>query len=549
MKSILIIFLILNLNSGRLKSQLSQEWIRSYNGPVNGNDEALNHTIDNAGNVYAAGKIIGTATGFDIYCVKYNSSGYILWEKIYNGPGNGNDIAYSITLDNSGNVYVAGESKGINTNNDFILIKYNTDGDEQWNRRYNGESNSVDIPVKVVTDNSGYSIISGISWEMSSLFDIVTIKYNSDGVQQWIKRYNNSGNVNEVADDLAVDASGNIYVSGSSLGSGTLNDFVIIKYNINGDELWVNRYNGPVNGNDNMTSLTLDVAGNVIVTGTSVGAGTSLDFATIKYSPSGEEVWMKRYTTPTVNIEEPKAITNDADGNIYITGTTTGFSTSYDYMTVKYSAKGEEIWAKNYNGPSSFNFDEPGSVAVDNSGNVYVAGLSAGTGSMDDIVIVKYNSSGVESWVNRYNSPANRDDAARNITLDALGNIIVSGIITGAATGKDFAVIKFSQLTSVKITSRENPSDYSLSQNYPNPFNPSTKIKFDITQNERHKTQEVRLIVYDALGREVAALVNERLSTGSYEIEFNATAFASGVYFYKLRANDFSIVKRMTLLK
>ncbi|MDQ3020415.1 MAG: serine hydrolase [Bacteroidota bacterium] len=94
------------------------------------------------------------------------------------------------------------------------------------------------------------------------------------------------------------------------------------------------------------------------------------------------------------------------------------------------------------------------------------------------------------------------------------------------------------------------PDKFSLSQNYPNPFNPTTKIRFDITGNAIRGTQDVRLIVYDALGKEVALLVNERLSTGSYEVEFNAADYPSGIYFYSLSLNENVMdKKKMILLK
>jgi len=89
------------------------------------------------------------------------------------------------------------------------------------------------------------------------------------------------------------------------------------------------------------------------------------------------------------------------------------------------------------------------------------------------------------------------------------------------------------------------PEKYSLNQNYPNPFNPSTKIKFDIAG----KTQNVMLTIYDAIGREVSVLVNQQLTPGSYESEFRADNFASGIYFYKLEAGEFIETKRMILLK
>lgn len=96
----------------------------------------------------------------------------------------------------------------------------------------------------------------------------------------------------------------------------------------------------------------------------------------------------------------------------------------------------------------------------------------------------------------------------------------------------------------VQQLSSEIPAKYDLSQNYPNPFNPATNIKFALP-----KSGFVTLKVYDIVGREVATLVNEQLSAGTYEHNFNASAFTSGVYFYKLEAGDFSEIKKMMLVK
>jgi hypothetical protein len=90
---------------------------------------------------------------------------------------------------------------------------------------------------------------------------------------------------------------------------------------------------------------------------------------------------------------------------------------------------------------------------------------------------------------------------------------------------------------------------YSLSQNYPNPFNPQTKIKFDIPANVKGQTTNVKLVIYDLLGREVATLVNEELKPGSYEADWDGSNFSSGVYFYKIIAGDFFETKKMVLMK
>ena len=123
-------------------------------------------------------------------------------------------------------------------------------------------------------------------------------------------------------------------------------------------------------------------------------------------------------------------------------------------------------------------------------------------------------------------------------------------IVAGSRDGRIICFTGGNYLTPlVNTVSSLIPDKFSLSQNYPNPFNPVTKIKFDIPQGAGGETQDVKLIIYDALGKELQVLVNERLNAGSYEVEFKGNDFASGVYFYKLKAGSFVETKRMILLK
>ncbi len=98
-------------------------------------------------------------------------------------------------------------------------------------------------------------------------------------------------------------------------------------------------------------------------------------------------------------------------------------------------------------------------------------------------------------------------------------------------------------------TNRSQPNKFLLSQNYPNPFNPVTKIKYTIPENLSDGRQEVILKVYDILGREVATLVNEEKPAVEYEVEFNGANLPSGIYFYQLRAGEYSETMKMVLLK
>ncbi|MDZ7766498.1 MAG: T9SS type A sorting domain-containing protein [Melioribacteraceae bacterium] len=94
------------------------------------------------------------------------------------------------------------------------------------------------------------------------------------------------------------------------------------------------------------------------------------------------------------------------------------------------------------------------------------------------------------------------------------------------------------------VDDEETLVDYSLEQNYPNPFNPTTVINYSVPLESK-----VKLIVYDVLGKEIAKLVNEEKSAGSYKVEFDASSLSSGIYFYTLTAGNFSETRKMMLLK
>jgi hypothetical protein len=101
----------------------------------------------------------------------------------------------------------------------------------------------------------------------------------------------------------------------------------------------------------------------------------------------------------------------------------------------------------------------------------------------------------------------------------------------------------------IQSVGAEIPIHSSLFQNYPNPFNPQTKIKFDIPSNVKGQTSNVKLIIYDLLGREVTTLVDEELKPGTYEVDWDCSNYSSGVYFYKIITEGFVETKKMVLMK
>ena len=536
---VLTVFLLCALFADNIFSQVTQEWVARYNAAANSRDEGYSVAVDAQGNVYVTGLSIENGVNRDYLTIKYNPSGIQQWYARYNGPANGIDEAYFIAVDGLGNVYVTGHSRGSGTIDDYATVKYNPAGVQQWVQRYNGPGNSDDWANSLSVDDFGNVYVTGDSGG-----DYATIKYNTTGVQEWVQRYNGPVNGFDIATSITIDSSGNVYVTGWSLGLGnnTDYDYATIKYNSAGVQQWIQRYNSAANSVDEAYSIDVDGSGNVYVTGW-CRSGAIEDYLTIKYNSGGVLQWVHTYNGPGNGYDRAHSIAVDGLGNAYVTGVSTGNGTSYDYATIKYNVSGDTAWVRRYNGPANSG-DEANSIIADRSGNVYVTGSSIGSGAAQDYVTIRYNSDGVQEWVQRYNGPGNASDIPYSIAMDSSENIYVTGWSWGSGTMSDFATVKYSKSIGIQPISIETPGQFSLSQNYPNPFNPVTKIKFAVP-----KVSFTKLVIYDVLGREVNILVSEQLRAGTYEVSFDGTNYPSGIYYYKLSGGDYSENRKMILIK
>lgn len=538
---------ILLIFSVALKAQI-QDWVQRYNGSGNSLDVAESIAVDGSGYVYVTGQSTAINNNLDCVTIKYNSAGNEIWIQSYDAPGNSDDKGMAIAVDKFGNIYVTGETEVLSGNRDFLSIKYNSSGIQQWVNTYNGPGNNTDAATLIAVDNSSNVYVSGYSWGSGTLTDYATIKYDSAGVQKWIKRYNGPGNINDVPRSIATDDSGNVYVTGESVGAGTNYDFATIKYGPAGNERWVRRYHNNAASNEKAAALFVDSQGNVYVTGSSDGDGTGADYVTINYNSNGTQQWLKKYNGPANNADIPSSISGDGFSNVFVTGLsmdTLGGRLNADYATIKYSSAGIEQWVRRYNGPADSS-DYAYSIAPDSASNIYVTGRSIGNGTGADYATISYTSAGDEQWVQRYNGTGNGNDEPWNFTVDAWGNAYVTGGSIGSGSGFDFATVKYSPLTTGVAHNPKIPADdFQLKQNYPNPFNPKTSIQYTIGDK-----QFVSVKVYDILGKEIAILVNEEKPVGEYKVGWDASYVSSGIYFYQLKAGDnFTQTKKMILMR
>src|ERR1051326_1640332 len=404
-----------------------QAWVARYNPPWNAEDYAKAIAVDTQGNVYVTGDSWGLGGNYDYATVKYNSVGQQVWVARYHGPDDGNDQANAIAIDATGNVYVTGSSENSDSYSDWATIKYNSAGQQQWVARHSVCPRSHASASAIAVDSSGNPYVTGVDGDGWG-----TIKYNSSGEEQWVVHYNSG-----TPAAIALDQVDNVYVTGGDT------DYVTIKYDSAGHPQWVARYHGPGTGSDYAHAIAIDVsAENIYVTGESAGSGTALDYATIKYNPVGQQQWVARYDGPAHSNDHGAAIGVDGSGDVYVTGDSVGLGTYYDYATVKYDSAGQEQWVARYNGPAS---DQDGatSLAVGNSGNVYVTGYSRRSLFHNGYATIKYNSVGQQEWLARYDDEL--DNFAQAIAVDGAENVYVTGRSLGSHTNYDYATIKYGQ--------------------------------------------------------------------------------------------------------
>jgi hypothetical protein len=525
--------------------EVIEAWVARYNGPGNGSDAATALALDDSGNVFVTGWSPGIGTGTDYATIKYDPGGTELWVARYNGPGNGGDWALAIALDDSGNVYVTGSSEGNGTGTDYATIKYDPGGTELWVVRYNGPVNGYDNAQALALDESGKVYVTGESEGIGSGDDYATIKYDTDGNELWVARYEGPGNGYDVANALAVDDSGNVYVTGNSFEF--LLDYATIKYDTDGVEQWVARYNGPWNSNDEAIALAVDDSGNVYVTGQSYGLGTLWDYATIKYDTDGDTLWVTLYNGPVNGGDGAAAIAVDDSGNAYVTGESdTGGATFCDYATIKYNTDGDTLWVARYHGQGGV-ADYANAIDLDNSGNVYVTGESPGIGTDGDYGTIKYDPDGTELWVALYNGPGNGYDGAYSLAVDDSGNVYVTGESYGIGTYADYATIKYSEIGQGvgNDPSSAIPDEFALRGPYPNPFNPVTTFKIELPV-----ASWVTLQVYDIGGRLIESPLQDAWKQAGYrEVTFDGSGLASGVYLYRLEVGQYTASGKMVLMK
>lgn len=395
---------------------LDINWNKTYDG-VGENDEARSVATDANGDVYVIGygkKLNGSSTGKDWWIMKFDRNGLREWNMTFDGNDD-DDVAESVTVDNDNNVYVVGGGTNLNgsgTGDDYWIMKFNSDGDRQWNKTYDnmGFLGFGEGASSVATDSNGNAYVVGSTWNPG--YDWWIMKFNSDGEREWEKIFEGGG-WKDKAKSVAVDASNDVYVVGCGLrmnGSETGLDWWIMKLNPDGELQWNKTYDSGgccVSGCDDHDgdvaySVATDSTDNVYVVGTglNLSSGTYYDWWIMKFDRNGLREWNMTFNGNDGGDGDDfaRSVATDTDDNVYVVGygsNVDGSSTGQDWWIMKFDSNGGRKWTKTYDGNGNA---RAYSVTTDTDDFVYIVGygrdMNGSSGS--DWCIKKFYPDGTE---------------------------------------------------------------------------------------------------------------------------------------------------------
>ena len=546
---LLLFILIFGTTNAQIPDWL---WAKSTGG--NGDDIVKSVAADIHGNVYAVGYFSSPSIVFgsnilynyesgtkDMFIVKYDPSGNVLWAKA--AGGSENEDARSVSTDKGGNVYVGGSFQSDSISFDaitlsnpgstfanFYIVKYDDSGNALW-AKSSTNSPSSDAAYSLCASSSGNVLLTGAFQSNSITFDTITVtNFAAPNVDFFIVKYNSSGHVL-----WAKEAGGSGHDLANAISAEANGDFFVCGY---------------------FSSPTITFGGTTL---TNSSLGTN-DFYTAKYDSDGNALWAK--SVGGIENEEGRAITTDNSGNVYVGGSYQSTPVTVDTITftnpglpyadlflVKYNAVGDVLWAKNSRNSTSS--DASISVCTDKSGDVIYAGafqsssITIGSFTLNnhaapnvDFFIAKYNSLGDVIWAEDIGGTDH--DLANSICLDDNGNLFAGGYFASPSLSfgtipltnnfpgvNDIFVAKTGSVNG--ITEPDPDKNMTI---YPNPCTSSATIHFISS------LIDAELNIYNLYGQKI----KEMNHISGDKITIDRGGLKSGIYFINITRDNKEIM-------
>jgi hypothetical protein len=326
-----------------------------------------------------------------------------------------------------------------------------------WTTNIISASTNLIAPSDITTDARGFVYVTATSQFGPYDANIITSKLSPSGDTLWMREYTSTSGYRDEPVKILVDTSGNVYVGGMVRVAQYDPNWALIKYNQNGQLLWVDTLTSDLVGSsaDIVYDMEFDYQGNIILAGSMSANGTVAGYPAwtmAKIAPNGQKLWRNQTPVDYANNNIYK-IAVDMDNNIYATGDEGhGSILGSQCITRKYNPNGVIQWQREYNFIDSTNtgsYDAGVDIEVDDCGGIYVISNSnVNLANTDrDYIVIKYNVNGLTTWLSRYSSAANGgNDQPVDLQIGTLREVYVTGITRPdmGSPDADITTVKFS---------------------------------------------------------------------------------------------------------
>jgi uncharacterized delta-60 repeat protein len=370
------------------------------------------------------------------------------WSSFHSGAAHLRDCAISVAASDTSEIYAVGVTESASTGLDFWLGRYAASGALGWTRTFDGGGNGHDEGIAVRPVPGGGVVVTALSTDALGRVGMVTRRYSNSGGLLWsIRRDGASGQIRPFGLELA--PSGGVYVVGAEDDTAQATNVLVVKYAMDGTELWSRVYDGPAHRDDSPMALAVAPGGNLHVIGTGEQTAWNPDALVLTYSPTGVLLWERYYDGPALGLEWGLAACTDALGNLFVGGISQDLDGDADAFVLRYEADGSLAWARRWGGAAN-GFDGVTLLSPLSDGSVIAAGSSDAADGAADIWLAKLSPDGEWDWNTTFSGPALGPDEPLGLTVDGMGRPIVGGFFSAEPGHVDALVARFSSAGAVE---------------------------------------------------------------------------------------------------
>ena len=393
-------------------AQIDTAWTFRYAPVADGRYQPMASFVDDAGNVCVVGWAEVDTVGRDVFLLKIDSQGHLLWHTAYD-----NVRAAAATRDTSGDIYTACGRWDPGANGKICLLKYKPNGDTAWVRIYEEAGKSLRVLTSIAIDHSQNVYIGGVA-ESSSCLIVRIVKYLPNGALAGRMSYTLGAGLFLHFGRFHILDNGEAYLALSVEHPRRRDDWLVVKLSRQGRVQWERTQNDSGEKKKELRWSQVDERANIYLTGPVVSTDTSTeDFCTMKMDSSGNVLWTKEYNGPEGLDDEPQFLSLDS-GCVYVAGwSTAGWNTyaengeGHEIVLVKYDSLGNKLWVSRYGGADTscdVGYGQCGlyfirgfcSMNLDESGNIYLTG-SGFSQRHYFAFILKYDRMGNRVWLGK----------------------------------------------------------------------------------------------------------------------------------------------------